>query len=141
MKKIKIVNVYDKLSDSKLTKMDANGKFKIVKITLKLEEIYKEYQELLKETVRRLKPSWFEGDKVTEWEKNNINSDKLSGEEKAEIIKYVNEVNSLIEEEFNKEVKLDIDKLSEEEWKEFIDSNDYTARQLIDFIEILYENN
>ncbi len=139
MKKNNVINVYDKLSDSKLSKMDGNGKFKIIKIILELDKVNSEYKKLVEETVKRLKPAWLEGEKAIEWDKNNINSEILTQEEKTEIINYINSINQLLSEELNKEITLESSKLTEEEWKQFIESNDFTPRELINFSEILYE--
>lgn len=137
MKTSLIVAAYNALSGSKLTKLDGEGKIKVVKAALALKPIHTEYIDKAQEAVKRLKPEWLEGDKEAEWNKNGIYSESLTSTEKAEARQYGSSLDACLKEEFEKEREVNIVKLTEEEFNQFAESNDFTTGQLVELMNVL----
>lgn len=139
MKKMQIISAYNLLNNSRLTKMSGEGKFKVIKNIINFKVVAQDYEDLAKETTTRLKPEWLSEDKAQEWSRNGENSEKLTKDEKIAIIQYLNEVNKYLERELNKECELDTNKLTDEEFTQFMDSNDFTIGEFTILSEILWK--
>lgn len=132
-----IIAAYSALAGSKLTKMTGQGRIKIVKNVMAMKSIHASYTDFVQETIKRLKPEWLEGEKEEEWRKNGINSAILTSAEKAEARQYTADADACLKEEYEKEHELEIKKLTDEEFEQFAESNDYTAGELIDLMSVL----
>lgn len=132
-----IIAAYNALSGSKLTKLSGASKIKIVKNVLAMKPIHTAYIDKAQEAVKRLKPEWMDGEKEAEWNKNSIYSETLTSAEKAEARQYNAELDACLKEEFEKEQEVKIEKLTDEEFEQFADSNDYTTGQLIELMNVL----
>ena len=136
---MQIISAYNLLINSRLTKMNGEGKFKVIKNIINFKSVVQNYEDLAKETTTRFKPEWLSEDKAQEWSRNGENSEKLTKDEKMAIIQYLNEANKYLEEELNKECELDTNKLTDEEFTQFMDSNDFTIGEFTILSEILWK--
>lgn len=136
---MQIISAYNLLNNSRLTKMNGEGKFKVIKNIINFKSVAQDYEDLAKETTTRLKPEWLSEDKAQEWSRNGENSEKLTKDEKIAIVQYLNEANKYLEEELNKECELDTNKLTDEEFTQFMDSNDFTIGEFTILSEILWK--
>lgn len=137
MKTSTIIAAYNALSSSKLTKMNGAGKIKVVKNVMAMKPIQTSYMDFVQETVKRLKPEWMDSEKEAEWGKNGMNSTILNSTEKAEAKQYMADADECLKEEFNKEHELELNKLTDEEFEQFAESNDFTTGQMIELMDIL----
>lgn len=137
MKTSTIIAAYNALVGSKLTKMDGAGKIKVVKNVMAMKPIQTSYIDFVQETVKRLKPEWMDSEKEAEWGKNGMNSTILNSTEKAEAKQYMADADECLKEEFNKEHELELNKLTDEEFEQFAESNDFTTGQMIELMDIL----
>lgn len=132
MKTKQIVAAYGILSGSKLTKMSAKEKVKVVKILMALKPVHKGYADKVEEAMNRLKPEWLTDEKKHEWDTRGVWSDKLTGEEKDGINDYLKSVDLCLKDDFEKETDISFDHLTDEEFEHLADSNDFTAGQLME---------
>lgn len=142
MNTITIIAAYNALVGSKLTKMGGEGKIKVVKIIKALKPIATDYEDFRKDALERLKPEGFDEmvKKAEQWQKDGENT-TLTATERAGINQffadYQMEVDKCLKEETEKEHDLEFAKLSEDEFTQFADSNDFTAGQMIELMDIL----
>lgn len=137
MKTRQIVAAYNILSSSKLTKLSAQGKVKAVKILMAMKPIHKAYTEKLEEAMKRLKPEWLTDEKWQEWNMRGVWSDKLTGKEKDGINDYLKAVDLCMKDDFEKEQEITFEKMDNDQFQSFADSNDYTTGQLLELQELL----
>lgn len=102
-----------------------------------MKSIHASYTDFVQETIKRFKPEWMEGKKEEEWRKNGMNSTTLTSTEKAEAQHYIADADACLKDEFEKDHDINIRKLTEEEFEQFAESNDYTAGELIDLMDVL----
>lgn len=131
MKTNQIIAAYNVLAAAKLTKMGWAGKGKVIKAVLAMKPVHEAYMDCVQETLKRLKPEWMDGEKEQEWQKLGMNSEKLTAAEKAEAQQYMAEADACLKDEFDKEQTVTFPRLTDEEFEEFADSNDYTIGQLL----------
>lgn len=133
MKKEDILNAYALVNEAKLTKLDDIAKFKVIKACKVMRPIVTELQDFEKDAREKLKGE--NHDKIVEvfneWRKEV----KEPNDEQKKAIEYLNEyskkVDECLYEEFNKDVEATWEKLSEEELKKFVASNDWNVQQTI----------
>lgn len=136
-----VVEAYKSLGDAKVSKLEEADVIKVVKARKAMRPIADEYEAFLKDVQDKFKPeNWDEvQEKIQQWQKEGEKT-TLSEEERIElnkaIIGYQNKINQAIKEELEKEVELNIEKLSEGADVKIMSANDWTPNQL-DTIEIL----
>ncbi len=144
MKTKQIVAAYGILSGSKLTKMSGEGKIKVVKVIKALKPVTTEFEDFRKDAIDRLKPEGFDGmaKKAEQWQKEG-DATTLTAAERAELNQffgdYQHEVEKCLEEEAEKEHAMTFARLTGEEFQQFADSNDFTAGQLIELMDLISE--
>lgn len=142
MKTSTIIAAYNALVGSKLTKMEGEGKIKVVKAIKAMKPIATEFEDFRKDALERLKPEGYDEmvKKAEKWQKEGENT-TLTTTERAELNKYFSdyqmEVDKCLKEEIEKEHELEFEKLSDEEFEKFADSNDFTAGQFIELMNVL----
>ena len=142
MKTLKILAAYNAMIGSKLTKMDGDGKIKIIKAIKVMKPIATDYEDFRKDAIDRLKPEGYDemNKKLEQWQKEGEKT-TLTFTERAEINKFFADyqmaVDKCLNEETEKEHDIDFGKLTDDEFKQFADSNDFTAGQLIELMDIL----
>ena len=137
MKTSQIIAAYATLSAAKLTKMEGEGKIKVVKAVMEMKPIHAAYADFVDETLKRLKPEWMDGEKEKEWRSKGTDSDSLTSTEKSEAQQYMADADNCLKDEFTKDHKLTFKKLSDKEFQDFAESNDFTAGQLIELMSVL----
>ncbi len=145
MKTIEIVEAYKTLSQAKYQKMNDDGKVKVWKITRLLRPIVVQFEEDFQDAKQKFIPDnefMVRFGKAIQYEqdKKNKKTSQITDEEYQAIVKEYNEYNSLVNKaikEFSeKEVELNFEHLSEDDFEKLIASNDWTISQLenIEFI-------
>lgn len=145
MKTIEIVEAYKTLSQAKYQKMNDDGKVKVWKITRLLRPIVVQFEEDFQDAKQKFIPDnefMVRFGKAIQYEqdKKNKKTSQITDEEYQAIVKEYNEYNSLVNKaikEFSeKEIELNFEHLSEDDFEKLIASNDWTISQLenIEFI-------
>lgn len=146
--KAEIARAYRTLAAAKLTRLDDEEKFQIVKIIISLKPIVKEYEDFIQQTKESLKADNHEEmlDKANRWNFTNKgrNINDLTDEEKKELFEinryfaeYSNKVEKWILEEGDKGVKFAPFKLSNDTATKLIASNDWNCEQAADVFTLL----
>ena len=142
MKKKDVVSAYGSLNSAKLSKMEDNAKFKVIKALRQIKKVNSEYEDFLKDAQEKLKGDDFESmkEKVQKWQEEGEKSN-LPMSERIAINKffteYNNSVSKCMKEEEEKEVDLDYEKLTEDEFKAFVSSNDFDVQTMVLMQDIL----
>ena len=142
MKTLQIVAAYNVIAGSKLTKMNGDGKIKVVKIIKAMKPVATDYEDFRKEALERLKKEDFgvKAEKVQQWQKEGENT-TLTATEKAELNQYFAdyqmEVDKCLKEEAEKDHDLSFTKLTGEEFQQYAESNDFTAGQLNELMDLI----
>lgn len=146
--KAEIARAYRTLAAAKLTRLDDEEKFQIVKIIISLKPIAKEYEDFIQQTKESLKADNHEEmlDKANRWNFTNKgrNINDLTDEEKKELFEinryfaeYSNKVEKWILEEGDKGVNFAPFKLSNDTATKLIASNDWNCEQAADVFTLL----
>lgn len=146
--KAEIARAYRTLAAAKLTRLDDEEKFLIVKIIMSLKPIAKEYEDFIQQTKESLKADNHEEmlDKANRWNFTNKgrNINDLTDEEKKELFEinryfaeYSNKVEKWILEEGDKGVNFAPFKLSNDTATKLIASNDWNCEQAADVFTLL----
>lgn len=146
--KAEIARAYRTLAAAKLTRLDDEEKFLIVKFIISLKPIAKEYEDFIQQTKESLKADNHEEmlDKANRWNATNKgrNISDLTDEEKKELFEinryfaeYSNNVEKWILEEGDKGVNFAPFKLSNDTATKLIASNDWNCEQAADVFTLL----
>lgn len=146
--KAEIARAYRTLAAAKLTRLDDEEKFQIVKIIISLKPIVKEYEDFIQQTKESLKADNHEEmlDKANRWNFTNKgrNINDLTDEEKKELFEinryfaeYSNKVEKWILKEGDKGVNFAPFKLSNDTATKLIASNDWDCEQAADVFTLL----
>lgn len=146
--KAEIARAYRTLAAAKLTRLDDEEKFQIVKIIMSLKPIAKEYEDFIQQTKESLKADNHEEmlDKANRWNFTNKgrNINDLTDEEKKELFEinryfaeYSNKVEKWILKEGDKGVNFAPLKLSNDTATKLIASNDWNCEQAADVFTLL----
>lgn len=145
MKKItteKILSVYNLINDAKLTKMDDEDKFRMIKIIRVLKPVATNFEDFKKDASEKLKGENHEEmlEKAQKWQTEGENT-TLTENERIEINKYFTDYNNKIveclKEEAKKENELDYEPLGANAFGKFVASNDWTLGQITAIEEVI----
>lgn len=145
MKKIsteKILSVYNLINDAKLTKMDDEDKFRMIKIIRVLKPVATNFEDFKKDASEKLKGENHEEmlEKAQKWQTEGENT-TLTEAERIEINKYFTDYNNKIveclKEESKKENELDYEPLGAGAFGKFVASNDWTLGQIAAIEEVI----
>lgn len=137
-----IVSAYNALGNAKLTKLDDAEKGKVLKARKAMRPIADDFSAFLKDCEEKFKPeNWDElQGKLQQWQQEGDKDTTLTIEERKSINKalvdYQRSINKVTNEELEKEVELELEKLSEGADIKIMSASDWTPNQL-DEIEIL----
>jgi hypothetical protein len=135
MKLKQLIAAYKALGEAKVTKLESNEVLKIVKARKAMRTHAEDYDAFLKDCQEKFKPSNFDEiqEKVQKW-------DSLTDEEKKEVnkalIEYNNAINSAILEEIEKDIEVNVEKLSEDSLTKMLQENGWELKKL-DELEVL----
>lgn len=145
MKKIsteKILSVYNLINDAKLTKMDDEDKFRMIKIIRVLKPVATNFEDFKKDASEKLKGENHEEmlEKAQKWQTEGEKT-TLTEAERIEINKYFTDYNNKIVEclkdEAKKENELDYEPLGAGAFGKFVASNDWTLGQITAIEEVI----
>lgn len=145
MKKIsteKILSVYNLINDAKLTKMDDEDKFRMIKIIRVLKPVATNFEDFKKDAGDKLKGENHEEmlEKAQKWQTEGEKT-TLTEAERIEINKYFTDYNNKIveclKEEAKKENELDYESLGASAFGKFVASNDWTLGQITAIEEVI----
>lgn len=150
MKTKKLVAAYNILNDARLSKMEDEDKFKVIKNLRKMKKTATEYHSFVEDAQKKLQPEDFEemNKKAQEWNGKHAGakSSDLSDEERVEFEKineyfkeYSEKVEKCLKEEAEKEVEVDITPLSEEAFGKLVASNDWACKDIMELLDVLSE--
>lgn len=131
-----IIDANNILKTAKLGKMKDGESFQVVKALRAIKAAATPAQELIDTANEKLKPENFDAiqekasrfDSLTDAEKIEVNN---------RLVEYQNKVNRCTLDELKKTVKIDIEPLSEESFGRLVESNDYTAGQIMVLQDVL----
>ena len=141
MKVKNIVEAYKLLGNAKTTNLDDADKSKILKARKSMRPIADEFEAFLKDAQEMFKPEGWEETqkKLAQWQQEGEKT-TLSEEERIAINKaligYQSAIDKAVKAELDKEVEIEIEKLSEGADIKLMSANDWTPNQL-DLIDML----
>lgn len=129
MKLEKIVTAYRALGEAKVTKLDEGEVIKIVKARKAMRPYAEEYEAFLKDAQEKLKGEGFDElqAKVQKWA-------ELTDEEKLAVNKelgeYQRKIDKTVQEELEREVDIEVDKLAEGSLPKLLQENGWELKKL-----------
>lgn len=135
MKLKSLIAAYKALGEAKVTKLDANEVLKIVKARKAMRPYADDYDAFLKDCQEKFQPKNFEEiqERAQKW-------DSLTDEEKKSVnkvlVEYNNSINSAILEEIEKDIEVNVEKLSEDSLTKMLQENGWELKKL-DELEVL----
>ena len=136
MKTLQVVEVYNTLNGAKLTKMEDNDKFLVIKAMRQLKPIATAYEDFVKDAREKLKGEEFDDmqKKAQKWQEEGEKT-TLTVEERIKVNTYLtgyaNKVNECAKEEAEKENELSYEKLTEDAFGKLIASNDFDVKTIM----------
>ena len=139
MKTNEILEAYKVLQNAKYQKLSDDGKVKVWKITRLMKPVATQFKEDLQDAQQKLMP---DGDFIQrlgkamqyEQDKKNEKTPGITDGEYQAIVKEVNEYNQLVnkavQEYSEKDVELEFEALSEEDFGKLMASNDWTMAEV-----------
>lgn len=142
MKVKNIVEAYKLLGNAKTTNLEDADKGKILKARKAMRPIADEFEAFLKDAQEMFKPEGWEETqkKLSQWQQEGEKT-TLSEEERIAINKaligYQSAIDKAVKAELDKEVEIEIEKLSEGADIKLMSANDWTPNQL-DLIDVMF---
>lgn len=137
-----IVEAYKLLGNAKTTNLDDADKGKILKARKAMRPIADEFEAFLKDAQEMFRPEGWEDTqkKLAQWQQEGEKT-TLSEEERIAINKaligYQSAIDKAVKTEFDKEIEIKIEKLSEGSDVKLMSANDWTPNQL-DLIDVMF---
>ncbi len=129
-----IVAAFRLINPAKLSKMESAERFPLILAIRQLKKVATDFDDFLKDVQERLKPEAFDAIAA------KVQSQKeLSKAESDAWTKYQKDIQDCLHDELEKQVDLDFKPLSEDAIAHFIDSNDFSAGDIILILDILGE--
>ena len=134
MKTSDIVTLYQIIKSSHLNKCEDADKFLMIKNISKMKPVVTSFEDFRNEAQEKLKDDRFDDmQKMARKWQDEGEKTTLSDKEKIEVntyfVEYSDKVNACIQEEADKDIDIEIKKLSEKGFQSFISSNDFTLEQ------------
>ena len=142
MKVKSIVEAYKLLGNVKSTNLEDSDKGKILKARKVMRPIADEFESFLKDAQELYKPEGWEDvqKKLAQWQQEGEKT-TLSEEERIAInkalIAYQSAIDKAVKAEFDKDVEIEIEKLSKGSDIKLMSANDWTPNQL-DLIDVMF---
>ena len=142
MKVKNIVEAYKLLGNAKVSNLEDSDKGKILKARKAMRPIADEFEAFLKDAQEMFKPEGWEETqkKLAQWQQEGEKT-TLSEEERIAINKaligYQSAIDKAVKAELDKEIEIEIEKLSEGADIKLMTANDWTPNQL-DLIEMMF---
>ena len=142
MKVKKIVAAYKVLGEAKVTKLEESEVIKIIKARKVMRPIAEEFEAILKDAQEKFKPECWDyvQEKLAQWQQEGEKT-TLSEEEIIAINKtlsgYQSAIDKAVKSELDKEIEIEIEKLSDGSDIKLMSANDWTPNQL-DLIDVMF---
>lgn len=136
-----VVDCYKALGEAKVTKLEESEVIKVVKARKAMRQIADDYESFLKDCQEKFKPeNWDEiQNKIQQWQKEGEKT-TLTEAERIEInkaiIDYQSKINTAINEELNRKIEINIEKLKDDSDTKLLVENSWELKKL-DEIEII----
>lgn len=136
-----VVDCYKALGEAKVIKLEESEVIKVVKARKAMRQISDDYESFLKDCQEKFKPeNWDEiQNKIQQWQKEGEKT-TLTEAERIEInkaiIDYQSKINTAINEELNREIEINIEKLKDGSDTKLLVENSWELKKL-DEIEIM----
>lgn len=131
LKTVEVAGLYALLKDAKYSRMERKAKMAFIRILCEITSIAENFQKKIQTIQDKLKPENFD-----ELNEKRSNFASLTSEQQVELDdafnKYYKEVDEAIKPFGEEIVELKSEKLSEEQFEGFVDTNDYTAGQIVE---------
>ncbi len=150
MKTKDLVSAYNLLNEAKLTKMEDADKFKVIKALRVMKKTAKDYEDFAEDAQKKLQGENHEEmqKRAQEWNEKHKGAkiSDLTTEEQTELAdinkyykEYGDKVAACVNEEAEKDVKTEFDKLSEDAFSKLVASNDWTCGQIMQLSDVIAE--
>lgn len=141
MKKAEVLAIYEIVKSAKLTKMDDADKFKVIKALKEMKPVAVDFDEFKKEALEKLKGEEHDDmvSKAQKWQNEGENT-ALTAEERINLNRYFQSYNTsvmeCVREEAEKDIELNVGKLTDEAFEKMVASNDWSAEQALAVYEL-----
>lgn len=127
-----VVEAFRSVNPAKLTKMETADRYALILATRQLKKVAGDFDELVKDAQEKLKPEGFDViiDKLKKKE-------KLTPGEQTAVNEYDRQVSDCIGVELKREVILEFEPLGNAAIDRFIESNDFSIREIIIIHDVL----
>lgn len=132
VKKEAVVVAYRILDNAKISKMNDEEKFLVIRAMRQLKPVAEDYDGFVKDAAQRLRPEGYDAIEA----KQGMD---LTPEEEAVAAKYNDDITRCVREELDKEVELTFTPLPDEAMGRFISSNDLSVRELMLVMDVIGE--
>ena len=142
MKKKDILNSFALINEAKLTKLEDETKFKIIKACRAMRPIVDDLKKFEEDARKKLAAENHDEiiEKAQKWQEEKENT-TLSTEDRIQInnylIQYSANVSKCLSDELESEIDITYEKLNEDELKKFVASNDWNVQQVVAVITVL----
>lgn len=142
MKKKDILNSFALINEAKLTKLEDETKFKIIKACRAMRPIVDDLKKFEEDARKKLAAENHDEivEKAQKWQEEKENT-TLSTEDRIQInnylIQYSANVSKCLNDELESEIDIAYEKLNEDELKKFVASNDWNVQQVVAVITVL----
>lgn len=128
----KAVLAFRLLNNAKLSKMEDDDKYLVIKAMRELKPIAIQYDDFIKDAAEKLKPEGIEPIQQ-KLQKN----EQLTDNEQQVWVKYNNNISHCLNDELKKEIQLNFKPLREEAIKGLMASNDFSVAEIMLLEEVL----
>lgn len=134
MKTKNVVELYNILKSSHLTKCEDSDKFLMIKNISKMKPVVTAFEDFRTEAQEKLKDERFDDMQklAKKWQEEGEKT-TLSDKEKIEVntyfFDYSQKIGACMKEESDKDIDIEIKKLSDKGFQSFVSSNDFTLEQ------------
>ena len=135
MKLKSIIAAYKSLGEAKVTKLEASEVLKIIKARKAMRPHSEEYDAFLKDCQEKFQPKNFEEIQEKVQKRDSLTDDEKKVVNKV-LIEYNNAINSAILEEIEKDIEVNVEKLSEDSLTKMLQENGWELKKL-DELEVL----
>lgn len=121
-----IVSAFRLINAAKISRMEDEEKFALIKTARTLKKVNTDFEDLLKIAQEKLKT-----DEVDEIIRKIRSNEGVTNDEKRILDKFNTGIQACMKSELVKEIEIEIDPLSEKAIKNFIASNDFSVNEVM----------
>lgn len=129
-----IVTAFRLINNAKLSKMQDEEKFAVIKVMRQLKKVNTDFEDFIKDAQEKLRPEGF-AEIASKMQSNR----PLTDEETTKVNKYNKDVSDCISPELAKEHELTFDPIDEDAMGRFLASNDFSIAEIMAICDIIGE--